>query len=58
MRHTASAYSADGRFLFEFGGKGWGRGWFQYPSDITVDTSGNVLVADTFNNRVQVLSVK
>jgi DNA-binding beta-propeller fold protein YncE len=58
MRHTASAYSAEGRFLFEFGGKGWGRGWFQYPSDISVDTSGNVLVADTFNNRVQVLSVK
>jgi DNA-binding beta-propeller fold protein YncE len=59
MRHTASAYSsAEGRFLFEFGGKGWGRGWFQYPSDISVDTAGNVLVADTFNNRVQVLSVK
>jgi DNA-binding beta-propeller fold protein YncE len=58
MRHTASAYSAEGRFLFEFGGKGWGRGWFQYPSDISVDTFGNVLVADTFNNRVQVLSVK
>jgi DNA-binding beta-propeller fold protein YncE len=58
MRHTASAYSAEGLFLFEFGGKGWGRGWFQYPSDISVDTSGNVLVADTFNNRVQVLSVK
>ncbi len=58
MRHTASAYSADGRYLFEFGGKGWGRGWFQFPSDINVDTSGNVLVADTFNNRVQVFSIK
>ena len=58
MRHTASAYSADGRFLFEFGGKGWGRGWFQYPTDIAVDVLGNVLVADTFNNRVQVLSIQ
>ena len=58
MRHTANAYSGDGRFLFEFGGKGWGRGWFQYPSDINVDTSGNVLVADTFNNRVQVLRIR
>lgn len=58
MRHTANAYSADGRFLFEFGGQGWGRGWFQYPSDIAVDTSGNVLVADTFNNRVQVLGFR
>ncbi|MHC4474126.1 MAG: SH3 domain-containing protein [Planctomycetota bacterium] len=58
MRHTATAYSDKGRFLFEFGGKGWGTGWFQYPSDIAVDTAGNVLVADTFNNRVQVLAMR
>jgi DNA-binding beta-propeller fold protein YncE len=58
MRHTASAYSDDGRFLFEFGGKGWAKGWFQYPNDIAVDTAGNVLVADTFNNRVQVLGIE
>jgi len=57
MRHTANAYSEDGRFLFEFGGKGWGKGWFQYPCDIAVDTSGNVLIADTFNQRVQVLKI-
>lgn len=55
MRHTANAYSENGRFLFGFGGKGWGKGWFQYPSDIITDDSGNVLVADTFNQRVQVL---
>lgn len=59
MRHTASAYSYDnGRFLFEFGGMGWARGWFQYPTDIAVDASGNVLVADTFNQRVQVLRLE
>ena len=58
MRHTASAYSENGRFLFEFGGKGWEKGWFQYPNDIAVDTLGNILVADTFNNRVQVLSIQ
>jgi len=59
MRHSAGAYSMeDGSFLFEFGGKGWRRGWFQFPSDIGVDMSGNVLVADTFNNRVQVLGVR
>ncbi|HID31368.1 MAG TPA: hypothetical protein EYP19_15395 [Desulfobacterales bacterium] len=58
MRHAASAYSEDGRFLFEFGGKGWAKGWFQYPSDIAVDTLGNVVVADTFNHRVQVLSIE
>ena len=58
MRHTANAYSGDGQFLFEFGGKGWGKGWFQYPTDIAVDTLGNVLVVDTFNNRVQVLKIQ
>jgi len=58
MRHTANAYSGGGQFLFEFGGKGWGKGWFQYPTDITVDTLGNVLVADTFNHRVQVLKIQ
>ena len=58
MRHTSSVYEKGGGYLFEFGGKGWGRGWFQFPSDICVDGSGNVLIADTFNHRVQVLEVK
>ena len=58
MRHTANAYSEDGHFLFEFGGRGWGKGWFQYPCDIVVDTAGNVLIADTFNQRVQVLKIE
>ena len=58
MRHTANAYSNDGQFLFEFGGKGWGKGWFNYPTDIAVDTLCNVLIVDTFNNRVQVLKIQ
>lgn len=57
MRHTGQAYSLRGDILFEFGGKGWRDGWFQFPSDIVVDATGNVLVADTFNNRVQVLAI-
>jgi DNA-binding beta-propeller fold protein YncE len=57
MRHAAQAYSLRGEILFEFGGKGWRDGWFQFPSDIAVDTQGRVLVADTFNNRVQVLDL-
>ncbi|MDP2766476.1 MAG: hypothetical protein Q8O41_03360, partial [Candidatus Methanoperedens sp.] len=54
MRHTISAYDRDGKYLFEFGGLGWGEGWFQYPKDISVDLIGKVLIADTFNNRVEV----
>lgn len=55
MRHTVSAYDKDGKYLFEFGGLGWGEGWFQHPRDISVDFMGRILVADTFNDRIEVL---
>lgn len=58
MRHTVSAYDKDGNYLFEFGGLGWGEGWFQYPRDISVDPTGRILIADTFNNRIEVFQPK
>ncbi len=58
MRHTISAYDKDGKYLFEFGGLGWGEGWLQYPRDIAVDSSGRILIADTFNNRIEVFQAK
>ena len=58
MRHTVSAYDKEGKYLFEFGGLGWGEGWFQYPRDIAVDSSGRILIADTFNDRIQVFQPK
>jgi DNA-binding beta-propeller fold protein YncE len=58
MRHTISAYDRDGKYLFEFGGLGWGEGWFQYPRDISVDPMGRILIADTFNNRIQIFQPK
>ena len=58
MRHTISVYDYNGNYLFEFGGKGWGPGWFQYPNFIFVDHNQRILVADTFNQRVQVLRIK
>jgi len=54
MRHTVSSYDKKGAFLFEFGGRGWGEGWFQHPVDIFVDSRGRILVADFFNQRVEV----
>ena len=57
LRHSVSAFNLAGQFVLEFGGKGVGRGWFQYPYDVTVDGHSNVLVSDSFNNRVQVFSV-
>jgi DNA-binding beta-propeller fold protein YncE len=58
MRHTISVYDEKGNYLFEFGGLGWGTGWFQFPVDLAVDSMGRVLVADLFNNRVQVFKPK
>jgi peptidoglycan-associated lipoprotein len=54
MRHTVSAYDNSGKYLSEFGGLGWGEGWFQHPKDIAVDYTGRALIADTFNNRIEV----
>jgi DNA-binding beta-propeller fold protein YncE len=58
MRHTISVYDKDGKYLFEFGGLGWGEGWFQHPRDIAVDHTGRILVADTFNDRIEVFQAK
>lgn len=58
MRHAANVYDTKGVYIFEFGGRGWGEGWFQFPTDISVDGSSHVLVADTFNHRVQVIEIK
>lgn len=57
LRHAVSAFDLNGDFLFEFGGKGFGRGWFLYPTDVCLDGHGNVLVSDTFNDRVQVFNI-
>ena len=54
MRHTISVYDGNGKYLSEFGGLGWGEGWFQHPRDIAVDASGRILVADTFNDRIEI----
>ena len=57
-RHAILIYDLSGRFMHEFGGKGNRPGWFQYPKSIATNTRGELLVADMFNRRVQVLDVK
>ena len=58
MRHTILIYDLAGRFMYEFGGLGYGPGWFQYPSSVALNKQGQLIVADLFNQRVQVLEVK
>ena len=57
LRHAVSVYSMQGDFIDEFGGKGTDQGWFYYPSDVAVDHKGRVLVADTFNHRIQAFAL-
>lgn len=47
-------FSAEGKYLFSWGKKGSGEGEFNIPHALSLDTSGNVYVADRENNKVQV----
>jgi len=59
MRHSGLVYDyKDGKFLGEFGGKGWLPGWFQGPMDVDIDKEGRIYVADSFNRRIQVLILR
>ena len=58
MRHTILIYNFAGRYLFEIGGKGSSPRWFNFPTALALDGRGNLVVADLFNQRVQVLDVK
>lgn len=47
-------FSADGKFLFQWGTKGAGPGQFDLPHWVALDAAGRVYVADRANQRVQV----
>lgn len=47
-------FSATGKYLFEWGEKGDKKGEFNIPHGISLDSNGNVYVADRENNRIQV----
>lgn len=58
MRHTILIFNLAGKFMYEFGGMGTGPGWFQFPVSLALGKAGHLIVADLFNQRVQVLDVK
>lgn len=54
--HRVLAVSSRGKLTSAWGGEGEEPGQFSYPATVTVDGSGNVLVVDVLNARVQVFS--
>ena len=58
MRHTVLIFDLGGKFMYEFGGLGGAPGWFQYPTALALNREGHLLVADLFNQRVQILDVQ
>jgi DNA-binding beta-propeller fold protein YncE len=56
-RHNVSVFNMqDGKFLFEFGGRGTEDGKFNFPINLAVDKNGRVYVMDMFNFRVQIFN--
>ena len=46
-------FDTDGNFRFRFGSPGSADGHFQSPSGVAVTRDGEIVVADTMNNRIQ-----
>ena len=55
--HCVKAFDQSGRFLYKFGKQGNQDGQFNYPYLMHVDSSNNLLVCDSGNNRVQQFSL-
>jgi len=54
-KHNVSVFdSKEGKFLFDFGGRGVEDGQFNWPTNIAIDKDGKLFVMDTFNFRVQI----
>ena len=58
QRQTLVIFDLTGKYIQDFGGVGWGPGWFNYPTDIALNRNGDVIIADLLNKRVQVLNLQ
>lgn len=54
--HKVSVLTHRGERRCSFGGSGSGPGQFDHPCEVAVDGAGNILVADSWNHRVQKFS--
>ena len=54
--HTIKIFTKDGKQIDTIGSRGVENAQFNYPTHISIDTSGNIYVSDTLNYRVQIFT--
>ncbi|MCM2356884.1 MAG: 6-bladed beta-propeller [Geobacteraceae bacterium] len=54
--HQVVALDMTGTERIRFGSRGHGPGQFNYPTDICIDGTGQVIVTDALNSRIQIFS--
>ena len=47
----------DGSYLGRLSGMGWKEGFLNYPSQVSINGKGEIFIADTLNNRVQIFTL-
>jgi hypothetical protein len=47
----------DGSYLDTLSGMGWKDGFLRYPSQMCITDDGEIFIADTRNNRVQIFKM-
>ena len=58
MKSKVYVFGLNGEKKMIFGSFGEGKGQFRYPNGVAADDKGNVYVADTGNNRIQIFNQK
>ncbi len=53
-RFNVVCFNQAGKFIGEFGGKGYSPGWFYYPEHIAVNFKNQIIIGQVMNNLVQV----
>lgn len=56
--HQIVIFDLQGMERFRIGGRGEGPGYFNYPTDLCMDSGGDLYVTDALNSRIQVFSTE
>lgn len=55
-KHNVAVFDLSGKHLFSFSQRGGRDGYLNLPTDVDIDSKGNIVVADSMNARVQIFS--